>query len=53
MDFNVSKLIDEQIVKNMSDDENLQRLKFKHSMFSKTGTPIYTAPEMHTLLRYK
>lgn len=48
LDFNVSKLIDgaEQI----SDEEG----RFKFSLFTKTGTPIYTAPEIHVagLTRY-
>ncbi len=26
--------------------------KFKFSLFTKTGTPIYTAPEMHSSFRY-
>lgn len=41
LDFNVSKLIEKK-----EDDENTKS-KYKFLMFTKTGTPIYTAPEMH------
>ena len=46
IDFNVSQLIEE--------DRHLlpQPSKFKYSMFTKTGTPLYSAPEIHTAFRY-
>ena len=46
LDFNVSKLAEQQHeVKN-------EGSRFKYSLFTKTGTPIYTAPEMHSSFRY-
>jgi len=47
LDFNVSKLIEKDT--DYSTDEDS---KFKYSLFTKTGTPIYTAPEMHSSSRY-
>ena len=46
IDFNVSKLADS---KSRINEEGS---KFKYSIFTKTGTPIYTAPEMHSSFRY-
>ena len=44
LDFNVSKIA-------ANDQINIDN-KFKYSLFTKTGTPIYTAPEMHSSFRY-
>ncbi len=46
LDFNVSKLTDKN--GNIDDKDS----KYRFSMFTKTGTPIYTAPEMHSAFRY-
>ena len=47
LDFNVSKIVvDHQ--QEISDPDS----KYRYSLFTKTGTPIYTAPEMHTAFRY-
>ena len=47
LDFNVSKLADKSFLV-----ENAENYKFKYSLFTKTGTPIYTAPEIHSSYRY-
>jgi serine/threonine protein kinase len=49
LDFNVSKLIEKDTDYNTSSEEH----RFKYSLFTKTGTPIYTAPEIHSAGRYR
>jgi serine/threonine protein kinase len=48
LDFNVSKLIKDFNL----EDESKASSKFKYSLFTKTGTPLYTAPEMQFAARY-
>lgn len=59
LDFNVSKIMDIKSSSSHVDGESPKREhktfdtgKFKYSMFTKTGTPIYTAPELHSSYRY-
>ena len=67
LDFNVSKLIEKKGTKSfsnyeiedikVSDDEEESKEvraedRFKYSLFTKTGTPLYTAPEMSQAFRY-
>ena len=33
-------------------EENHEKPGFKYSMFTKTGTPLYTAPEMQYSVKY-
>lgn len=47
IDFNVSQLIDAE--KHILPEGES---KFKYSLFTKTGTPLYSAPELHTAFRY-
>jgi serine/threonine protein kinase len=49
LDFNVSKIVekDSEFVK---DNENN---KYKYLMFTKTGTPLYSAPEILTHFKYR
>ena len=47
IDFNVSKWIESETSGNKQTDS-----KFRYSLFTKTGTPVYTAPEMHLGCRY-
>ncbi|CDW73420.1 protein kinase domain containing protein [Stylonychia lemnae] len=61
LDFNVSKLVENQRSRRNSLDEEESKSyqsspskngKYKYSLFTKTGTPIYSAPEMHQAYRY-
>ena len=45
LDFNVSKLIEDGHLKSAEP-------KWRYSMFTKTGTPLYSAPEIHSGPRY-
>lgn len=47
IDFNVSKLVEVEHNLNRQTES-----KFRYSLFTKTGTPVYTAPEMHLGCRY-
>lgn len=47
LDFNVSKLV--ELESDFSPDP---KSKFKISLQTKTGTPIYTAPELYVSIRY-
>lgn len=51
LDFNVSKIVEGDQASDDCDEED-EEPKFKFSLMTKTGTPIYTAPEMHFSLRY-
>ena len=68
LDFNVSKLIDgvgphSQGLSEESKNESHSRTRrlsllvnnerIKYSLFTKTGTPIYAAPEFHSAFRYR
>ncbi len=46
LDFNVSKLI------GGDSHKAPESSKWQYSMFTKTGTPIYTPPELHLDFRY-
>ena len=50
LDFNVSKMIEEskQNKEQEDQDDMSPKKKDKFKMITKVGTPIYTAPEMHT-----
>jgi serine/threonine protein kinase len=50
LDFNVSKLI--CLNSQTAHHSDLIDQKYKYSLFTKTGTPIYSAPEIHTAYRY-
>lgn len=52
LDFNVSKLLNLSATKNSQMIDDLCDSKYKYSLFTKTGTPIYSAPEIHTAYRY-
>lgn len=53
LDFNVSKLINQQTMDKVNETEGtIADNKYKYSLFTKTGTPIYSAPEIHTAYRY-
>lgn len=43
LDFNVSKMMD---MKDESHEKPYSTAKSKYILFTKTGTPLYTAPEM-------
>jgi len=47
IDFNVSQIIE-------SDKHFIESgtSKFKYTLFTKTGTPLYSAPELHSASRY-
>ena len=50
MDFNVSKIIDLDKLEKQ-DDEQMSKW-YRYSMFTKTGTPLFTAPEMQQAFKY-
>mmetsp|Transcript_25061 Transcript_25061/g.24532 ORF Transcript_25061/g.24532 Transcript_25061/m.24532 type:complete len:137 (+) Transcript_25061:384-794(+) len=47
IDFNVSRIIECAL-----NFEESKENKFRYSMLTKTGTPVFTAPEMHLGCRY-
>jgi len=49
LDFNVSKLVDADHILVPEEGETL---RYKYSLFTKRGTPVYSAPEIHTSVRY-
>ena len=56
-DKTVSKNIDEEMKISDEEEETKEEVKeekgrFKYSLFTKTGTPLYTAPEMSQAFRY-
>lgn len=55
LDFNVSKLVENYDIFNDDHDEEVKhteerksepRVKARYSLFTKTGTPLYSAPEI-------
>lgn len=52
LDFNVSKLVEGDQLGTIEEEGFGESPKFKFRLMTKTGTPIYTAPEMHFALRY-
>ena len=51
----MSKIADETCIIVKPEDggpEEDETKKYKYSLFTKTGTPIFTAPEVHKLFRY-
>lgn len=35
------------------EDSPRDSMKYKYSLFTKTGTPLYTAPEMQEAIKYR